>query len=411
VRDTLLDVLRCPFCGGRLAVVDNDALVRANGQLETGVLGCDCCAFPIVAGIPVLIADDATRDAMHRLEAGGREEALATLLGLDEAGAAFRSLTQRPRPTYKEALAILSRDAEADYFLYRFSDPPYLMIEALLTALGQNAFATSGRVLDLCGGSGHLTRVLAGLKPSGGVVDADVYFWKLWLATRFMAPGCDAVCCDANNPLPFAHDTFSMALLADAFPYIWHKRLLADEMMRAVGPDGTIVMPHLHSSLGDNFSAGMTLTPEAYRNLFELQGARLFSDERLYRDVMDRRTIDLAHGAEPAELGNEPSVTLVASRRDEVFRSYDVTDSRTVTGELRVNPLYRIDHREGSSVLTLTFPTAEYEEEFGACKEYLPSSLTIRGDLTAPIGVDTLGADYEELRRRRVIIDAPLRYC
>lgn len=413
MRADLLDILRCPFCGGRFTVVDNEALVRADGRIESGVLGCDCCAFPVVAGIPVLIADDTTRDAMHQLEAGAREQALFTLLGLDETRAdSFRALLQGERhATYRDALAVLSLDAEADCFLYRFSDPTFLTIEALVQGLGQNRAAMSRPILDLCGGSGHLTRVLAALDPAGGVVDADVYFWKLWMARRFTAPHCDAICCDANNPLPFARGTFSLAVLADAFPYIWHKRLLAEEMMRAVGPDGTIVMPHLHSSLGENFSAGMTLTPAGYAELFAPQEPRLFSDDRLFRSVLERRIVDLTRAASPSELGTEPSFTLVASRRAELFRTYEVGDSNEIKGALAVNPLYRVERSGASSVLTLTFPTPEYEEEFGECKQYLPSTVTIPADLTGPIVPAMLGAEYDELRRRRVIIDAPVDYC
>jgi uncharacterized protein YbaR (Trm112 family) len=412
MRDTLLDILRCPFCGSRLTIVENEALVSTGGSIESAVLGCDCCAFPVVAGIPVLIADDVTRDAMHQLEAGQREEALFSLLGLDsERGAAFRALLLKDGATYRDALAILSLDAEADCFLYRFSDPTYLTIEALLRGLGQNASTTSGIVLDLCGGSGHVTRVLAGLRPSGGVIDADVHFWKLWMAKRFTAPGCEAVCCDANSPLPFARDTFSMAILADAFPYIWHKRLLADELIRATGSNGVIVMPHLHSALGENFSAGMTLTPDGYRNLFEAHQPRLFSDERLFDGVLHHGVVDLTCVASPAELGGESSFTLIASRRDDLFRMYRVAESPDVQGELRVNPLYHVDQRGGSAVLTLAFPTPEYELEFGACKAYLPAIVNVHADLTGPIALDALGADGEELRRRRVIIDAPPHYC
>ena len=58
-----------------------------------------------------------------------------------------------------------------------------------------------------------------------------------------------------------------MVVLADAFPYIWHKRACAEEMMRLAGEDGLVVMPHLHSSLGFNYSAGDCLTPAA-RNTF-----------------------------------------------------------------------------------------------------------------------------------------------
>lgn len=421
MREALLDLLRCPFCGSGLTVVENEALVRAGGRIESGVLGCDCCAFPIVAGIPVFIADDPTRDAMHQMEAGHDEQALFTLLGLDDSRAAsFRGLLKRgAAATYREALAILCLDAEAENFLYRFTDPTYLTMEALLRGIGQNRSVLSrsldgarGRpVLDLCGGSGHLTRVLTGLKPTGGTVDADVYFWKLWMAKRFMVPECDPICCDANSPLPFARDAFSLAVLADAFPYIWHKRMLAEEMIRLVGPDGVIVMPHLHSSLSENFSAGMTLTPAGYRNLFAAQQPRLFSDERMYRDVLERRRVDLTADASPEEIGAESSLTLVASGRPEVFRTYEVPDVQEISGELTVNPLYQVDVRNGSSVLTLTFPTPEYEEEFGACKEYLPSTVTVAADLTGSIVPAMLGADASELRRRRVIIDAPPHYC
>src|SRR5688572_19571108 len=215
MREALLDLLRCPFCGSRLTVVHNEALVRAAGRIESGVLGCDCCAFPIVAGIPVFIADDTTRDAMHQMEDGHGEQALFTLLGLDDfRGASFRSLFRvGAGATYRDALSILSLDAEADNFLYRFSDPTFLTTEAVLEGIGQNRWALSRPVLDLCGGSGHLTRVLLGLRPAGGVVDADVYFWKLWMARRFTSPECDPICCDANSPLPFARDVFSMAVL------------------------------------------------------------------------------------------------------------------------------------------------------------------------------------------------------
>lgn len=410
MRQELLDLLRCPFCGTSLSLVDNDAIVREGDRIESGVLGCECCAFPIVAGIPVMVADDKTREAMRALEAGQREEALFTLLGLDERNAgAFRSLLARPTDaTYREAIEILSPDPEGTYFIYRFSDPTYVMAEALLRGLGEHTWTVRGRILDLCGGTGHLTRVLAGLRP--GVVLADVYFWKLWLAARFTSPGCRPVCCDANNPLPFPRETFSLVMLLDAFPYIWHRRLLAEEMMRLAGPDGTVVLPHLHSALGENIAAGIPLTPAAYLDLFAPQQPRLFSDEKLFAQVVGRHVVDLTHAASPSDLGVEPTLTLVASRHTDLFREYQVPAVMVVAGELRVNPLYRVEYRGGSSVLTLTFPTPEYEEEFGACKQYLPARVTVSGDLTGRIDPSTVGPEYADFRRRRILIDVPPRY-
>src|SRR5262245_12740760 len=163
MHETMLEFLRCPFCWTRMTLVENDALVRAGDRVESGVLGCECCAFPIVAGIPVMIADDPTREAMHLLEAGQSDAALYMLLGLDGARAeAFRALLARNgHPTYQDALGILSQDAEGTCFVYRFSDPTFVMAEALLHAIDQDVAASSAprgilRCLDVCGGTGHL---------------------------------------------------------------------------------------------------------------------------------------------------------------------------------------------------------------------------------------------------------------
>ena len=144
MHEALLNILRCPFCGTRFSLVENNALVRHDSNIASGVLGCECCAFPIVEGIPVLIADDRTRDAMHALEAGQKEAALFSLLRLDDEvrARAFRKLiSHKEKTTYRNALDILSLDAEATNFLYRFSDPTYVAAEALLQSLAQLEWA------------------------------------------------------------------------------------------------------------------------------------------------------------------------------------------------------------------------------------------------------------------------------
>ena len=419
MHDSLLELLRCPYCGTSLSPVENDALLRNGPHVESGILGCECCAFPIVDGIPVLMADDLTRLAIGLLEDGRTDDALIALLGLDEPqAAAFVALRSTRSPaTFLETLAIFSHDAEADYLAYRLSDPTYLTSEAVVRALGQERRGLEHRALDVCGGAGHLTRVLSSLRPPLATdvepvtVLLDLSFWKLWLAACFTSPGCAPVCCDANHPLPFSRDAFSTVLLSDAFPYVWHKRLLADELMRLVRPDGLVVMPHLHSAHGENFSAGNTLTPEAHHNLLAPHQPRLFSDGLLLENLLAHRRVDLLHATSPRDLADEPSFTLVASRDPDVFREYEVPDESGVTGELRVNPLYRVERRGESSLLTLTFPTPEYAEEFAECRRYLPESLTVRADLTGLITPSIVGSDYAELRRRRVLLDAPRHYC
>ena len=61
MHEPLLDLLRCPFCGGRFNLHESARGVGRRWRLESGVIWCECCAFPIVAGIPVLRADETSR--------------------------------------------------------------------------------------------------------------------------------------------------------------------------------------------------------------------------------------------------------------------------------------------------------------------------------------------------------------
>lgn len=408
MRIETLSILRCPFCGTRLTLVENEALWRVADRIEAGVLGCECCAFPIVDGIPVLIANDTTRTAMHLLEAKQGDAALHLLLGLDgERIDAFqRFVADRDAMTYRQGVKILSVDAEAEYFVYRFSDPTFRVGRAVVQACGPMA-ARSGRYLDLCGGSGHLTRSLV---SDQAAVLADVFFWKLWLAKEFIAPDSEAICCDANSPLPFARHTFSMVVLSDAFPYLWHKRLATDEMMRLAGPAGVIVMPHLHSSLGWNYSAGMPLTPAAYRDLLEPQNPKLFRDSRLLDQVLDGY-LDLSAAEAPEALEGEAALVVVASRDESLFKRIELPWMPPAPDTVIVNPLYRVELRGMESVLTLSFPTEEYADEFTAAKRYLPDTLTLPGDVTRSVQRDAIGATrYDDLCRRLVFVSVPERY-
>ena len=417
---SLLALLSCPFCGTALTLVDSLPVQRDGDRIMSAVLGCACCAYPVVAGIPVIIAGDRERAAMNAIEAGQHDQALDLMLDLDAPRrAAFQALVARGEAaTYREALDILSPDAEGTYFIYRLSDPTFITASAVLRAVAEASGTLQGWVVDVCGGAGHLTRLLGELRGRGpgGTIVADLYYWKLWLATRMTAPGAHAVCCDGNDPLPFVRGLAALVVLSDAFPYIWRRRALAEELMRLLGPAGTLVMPHLHSALGENFSAGMTLTPAGYADLFAPLAPRLFPDSVLFEGVLADATVDLTQDVAADALGTEPSFTLVASRAPEVFARRHVPAPVVATGALAVNPLYTLSRAGDTTTLTLSFPTPEYEEEFGACRRYLPESLTLAADLTAPLDAARLRATlgetvYADLRRRLVLIDAPPRYC
>ena len=396
-----------------ISVVNDEIFDEINGEVRTAILGCECCAFPLVDGIPVFLANDCTREALHALDANDIGRARQILLGLDGTSArAVSALTDGDRePTYRELLGIISDDAEADYFLHRFSDPTYRSADAIIRALTTHHNYNSGTaVLDLCGGSGHLTRSLLARPRPGETVLADLYYWKLWIATRTTAIDCTAICCDASAPLPFTSRIFSTVVLSDAFPYIWHKRLCADEMTRIGTDDAIIVMPHLHNTLGENVSAGDTLTPSSYRQLFSQRPVRLFDDKVLLDEILKNAAIDLVRDIEPHALGNTPAITLIATNADWVFDRHDIPTDLKVRDTLIVNPLYDVSYDNGQSHLTRRFPTAEYGREYQALERYLPEHLDVSGDLRGPLTAKQVGIDYAELRRQCVLLDVPDQY-
>src|SRR5207253_4912253 len=135
--------------------------------------------------------------------------------GLEDAreAEAFERAAASPDATYREIVEALGPTFEGGYFLYRFSDPTYVVAHAVVRAVAGTVLAGGGRAVDVCGGSGHLTRALLGLSSPAPVL-ADLYFAKAWLARRFTAPGCEPVCCDGNSPLPFARGAFTFAMCA-----------------------------------------------------------------------------------------------------------------------------------------------------------------------------------------------------
>jgi ubiquinone/menaquinone biosynthesis C-methylase UbiE len=344
------------------------------------------------------------------IEAGQPERAARRLFAIeDEALAArFDAVAASPTSTYRDVVDALGGSFEGGYFLYRFSDPTYVVAEAVVRSIASTALDAGSRAIDVCGGSGHLTRLLAQCSSQPPVL-ADLYFAKLWLARRFTAPGCEAVCCDANAPLPFAKHAFDVVACSDAFHYIWTKRLLASEMMRVATDRGAVVVTHAHNADQWNPSAGMPLPAAAYAELFEELRPRLYSESELLADIVSG-TIDLERLHPHEALTAALALTIVASRRADVFCRRTVAPPSTARGEFRVNPLYAIQSDGDRVRLRLRFPSEEYADEYGAARSYLPEEVTVGREALAALPASELPDSLTELARRRVVLDLPRRY-
>jgi len=414
MRFETLDLLRCPYCGGRLELVTSSYHRRDDAEIHDGILGCHCCVFPVVAGIPVLHLLAGTSTAREHIEAGEPDRALRAMFNLedDEQAARFDAVASSDSATYRDLVDALGPNFEGGYFLYRFSDPTYVVAQAVVRAVAGTVLRGGGRAIDICGGSGHLTRSLLELSSETPVL-ADLYFAKIWLARRFTAPGCEPVCCDGNAPLPFARGAFRYAMCSDAFQYIWTKRQFVAEMVRLIGDDtaGAVVINHTHNQRTWSPSHGQPLTPEGYRDLFETLEPRLFGETGLLADVVKGGPLDLGRRDSGETLDADPALTIVGTRRPDVFAPHRLapppSDAR---GELRVNPLYVLDSDADPAGYRLRFPSEDYEQEYGACRQYLPDRVTIDRASLAALDAGRLPSGLLDLARRRVIVDLPKNY-
>src|SRR5262245_4959132 len=106
---SLLDILRCPYCGGRLELVTSLFHRSEADEITDGILGCQCCIFPVVAGIPVLHLQPETTKARDHIQAGRPELALRAMIGLEDEGqaAAFEAAAASPDSTYRSIVDAL----------------------------------------------------------------------------------------------------------------------------------------------------------------------------------------------------------------------------------------------------------------------------------------------------------------
>jgi uncharacterized protein YbaR (Trm112 family) len=414
VHDATLDVLRCPYCGGHLELVTSLYHRRDGNEIEDGILGCHCCIFPIVSGIPILHLQPAATTARDQIQAAQPELARRTMFGLEDErdAAAFEAAATSETATYRDLVEALGPSFEGGYFLYRFSDPTYVVADAVARAVAGTVLERGGRAVDICGGSGHLTRSLAGLSSPPPVL-ADLYFAKVWLARRFTAPGCEPVCCDGNSPMPFARGAFRFAMCADAFQYIWTKRQFVGELARLIdgdGKPGAVLISHTHNERAWSPSHGQPLSSQGYRDLFETLEPRVFGEASLFDDVVKGGPLDLSRRDSDETLDRDPALSIVATRRADVYTRHALVPSPSPPGELRLNPLYEVEHDGEQVRLRLRFPSEDYEQEYGACRQYLPDTVVLDRRALSALETGRLPPDLAELARRKVIVDLPKRY-
>jgi SAM-dependent methyltransferase len=424
----LLPLLRCPRSGRPLTVAAG--AVSPDGAVSFGVLEAEGFEYPVVAGIPLLTPGraevvDLVGDGRHReavAVAALGDVARSRVLPVLDAVGDVRPLGRLVAPARRLArdrqrAADVRRlfggaaddrlDAEVDadplallflsgrrpteegynYFRFRFGTPRYLVGLALLDALG----APDGPVLDVGCGAGHFAWALT-QRTAHPVVGVDPSFAQL-LTARRLAPRGHFVCGD-GRALPLAGDAFHRVLSSDVLPYVAEKPAAVRELVRALAPDGTLVLTALRNSRARHVHAGEPLTPEGWAGLAgELRHRRLLGDDA----VLDRYLDRLAPGAlDAGTAARSQTVSVVAAHQPIPIDEGRWREWPHACGPLAVHPLLRPEATTADGVVHVRrFPSETYRTDNQRIEQYLPARCVLPTDVLQPGGRVTPVAPVE----------------
>jgi hypothetical protein len=152
------------------------------------------------------------------------------------------------------------------------------------------------------------------------------------------------------------------------------------------------------------------LTPAGYLRLFEAIDPVIYGEAGLFADVVAGGPLDLSRLDSRDAVNADSALTIVASRDHRVYARHLLDPPASRPGHYQINPLYNVATQGANLYLRLQFPNPDYEDEYGACKQYLPDETVIDRSALETLQRGGPSAPLDDLIRRRVIVKLPDRY-
>lgn len=310
----------------------------------TAIHEVGACRYPQVDGIPSVQTRLRSRAELEAqceaVRRGGRDAVLNWLrswaAGWSHDLDALRRVVEPSAPTsLMTDWARYCGDA-SHYFLVRWGCPSYLSNLAFL-----HRFA-GRRVACLGSGIGHLSNLLAAIRPAARVTILDGNLVHLLVARAYMASGDQAVCAELDDPLPLPDAEFDVVTMNDTFHYVDAQADLLREIHRVLTPDGEALLMHIHDprETSGETVPGLPVTPVALSRMARAAGwlGVVFHPERaLVRRLMEGMPAEESAVTEPDAV---PPGPYTAHLIKDVTRPAHAWRLALRRDEMMLNPIY-----------------------------------------------------------------------
>ena len=141
---------RSTSCAARTAAAGSSSsrrcsIERTATEIHDGILGCHCCIFRgrrrHPGSAPAAGVDGRARAHRSRTSAGLALRAMVGPRRSTPTAARFEAAAASSRSTYRDIVDALGPTFEGGYFLYRFSDPTFIVAEAVVRAVAGTVLA------------------------------------------------------------------------------------------------------------------------------------------------------------------------------------------------------------------------------------------------------------------------------
>ena len=450
LREALLPILRCPTCAGTFDF--NPAPHSALARAEFGVLRCQCSAFPVVDGIPIIqsnavgmfshdgttqVAGIAPGQLVHLIESGQAIEALLECLafplmtlakrfvghrvGTGQAATRTtrwlckrllrtRILDRRETITAIEVFGFYRDNSRhfrefGHYFNLRLGQPRHLAALALLA----NLRGSGQPLLDIACGLGHFEHYFSERRDPIPAVGVDMNFFHLWIARHWIAPECAYVCSNLSNGLPFGDRCFSAVFCSDAYHLIPNRLTLLNEIARCA-PNRPVILARVgNAEVMPN--EGIEHSVMGYLEEMDTPQIRVFGETDLLGQYLERRN-PLAEPPRDPQSHRRAKWLSFSWNLAAVLDDLRAEKWPHAVGKLGINPIYRRwGNSDGGVGLWFEFPSAWYAYENHAMLSYHAQSATLTAVQIAALRAGHLDESFEDLIREFVLIGMPKQYA